>query len=248
MTKDLPPGWAWAEFGSIADTQLGKMLSAKAKHGQRPRPYLRNQNVQWHHFDLSDVAEMDILEAETAKYELRPGDLLACEGGEVGRCAVWTQPRCEMYFQKALHRVRPLAGISVKWIEYFLRWSAETGRFGDHTSGSTISHLPQRDLRRLQVPVPPTSEQERIVALIEEHFSRLDAIELTLQTGLWQLATLKSAVLVKAFHSNRSVPSHWNWTTLGRCRRGQGWHSEATQATTERASSSVPESGERTPW
>ena len=215
MTNDLPPGWAWTEFGSITNTQLGKMLSARATRGHRPRPYLRNQNVQWHHFNLSDVAKMDFFDTEAAKYELRPGDLLVCEGGEVGRCAVWSRPHSEMYFQKALHRVRPLAGIRVGWIEYFLRWSAETGRFGDHTSGSTISHLPQRDLRRLHVPVPPTPEQDRIVAAIEEHFSRLDAVELGLQRGLQQLDTLKSAVLVEAFHANRGLPSHWNWTTIG---------------------------------
>ena len=215
MTGDLPLGWAWAEFGSIADTQLGKMLSAKSRHGHRLRPYLRNQNVQWHHFDLSDVAEMDYSEAESAKYELRPGDLLICEGGEVGRCAVWSRPYYEMHFQKALHRVRPLAGISVRWIEYFLRWSAETGRFGDHTSGSTISHLPQRDLRRLHVPVPPTAEQELIVAAIEEHFSRLDAAESALHQALERVEALRSSLLADAFHANSRPPFDWKLTTIG---------------------------------
>ena len=215
MTNHLPPGWAWAEFGEIADTQLGKMLSAKAKHGHRPRPHLRNQNVQWHHFDLSDVARMDFFDAETTKYELQLGDLLVCEGGEVGRCAVWFRPHSEMYFQKALHRVRPLQGVRVQWIEYFLRWSAETGRFGGHTSGSTISHLPQRDLRRLQVPVPPTSEQARIVAAIDEHFSRLDAAESSLRQALQRLAVLRSAVFIEAFHSHGDLPPDWRASTIG---------------------------------
>ena len=214
MTNRLPPGWAWADFGEIADTQLGKMLSAKAKHGHQPRPYLRNQNVQWHHFDLSDVAEMDFFDAETTKYELRPGDLLVCEGGEVGRCAVWFRLHSEMYFQKALHRVRPLEGIRVQWIEYFLRWSAETGRFGDHTSGSTISHLPQRDLRRLQIPVPPTSEQERIVAAVEEHFTRLDAVEATLAQTVERLDAFRSSVFADVFHIGNDLPPDWGWATI----------------------------------
>ena len=215
MTRSLPPNWAWAEFGEIADTQLGKMLSKKSKLGQRPRPYLRNQNVQWHHLDLSDVAEMDFLDTESPKYELHRDDLLVCEGGEVGRCAVWTRPRSEMYFQKALHRVRPLSGVSVKWIEYYLRWSAETGRFGDHTSGSTISHLPQRDLRRLSVPVPPTSEQERIGAAVEEHFARLDAVECSLRQALQRLDVLRSAVLIDAFHAHGNLPPVWRASTIG---------------------------------
>ena len=214
MTGDLPHGWAWAELGSIADTQLGKMLSAKARHGHRPMPYLRNQNVQWHNFDLSDVAEMDYSEAESIKYELRPGDLLVCEGGEVGRCAVWSRPHGKMHFQKALHRVRPLAGTGVRWIEYFLRWSAETGRFGDHASGSTISHLPQRDLRRLHVPVPPTAEQERIVAAIEEHFSRLDAVEAALIRDLARLCTLRSSLLTTAFKAAGDLPDGWRWSRI----------------------------------
>ena len=215
MTADLPPGWASAEFDSIADTQLGKMLSAKARHGHRPKPYLRNQNVQWHHFDLSDVAVMDFFDTESAKYELRPGDLLVCEGGEVGRCAVWSRPKCEMYFQKALHRVRPLAGINVRWIEYYLRWSAETGRFDDHTSGSTISHLPQRDLRRLHVPVPPTHEQERIVAAIEEHFTRLDVVEAVLRHALHLIDALKSSLLAATFHANDDLPANWKLASIG---------------------------------
>ena len=167
MNEELPPGWEWEKFGEIADTQLGKMLSKKSKTGVGSRPYLRNQNVQWHRFDLDDVAEMDFTDDETVKYELRPGDLLVCEGGEVGRCAMWTRPAGEMLFQKALHRVRPRSGVHGKWLEYYLRWAAETGRFAAHVSGSTINHLPQRDLRNLDVPLPSRSEQEHVVAAIE---------------------------------------------------------------------------------
>lgn len=142
------------------------MLSAKSRRGIEPRPYLRDQNVQWHRFDLSDVARMDFSDAEALKFELRPGDLLVCEGGEVGRCARWPRPAGEMHFQKALHRVRPRVGVDGRWLEFFLRWAAETGRFEDHSSGSTIAHLPQRDLRRLVVPIAPLEEQKRIVAAI----------------------------------------------------------------------------------
>ena len=225
MTKGLPPGWAWAEFGTIADTQLGKMLSQKSRQGLEPYPYLRNRNVQWHRFDCSDIARMDFSDTELRKYELRPGDLLVCEGGEVGRCAVWRKPPGEMCFQKALHRVRPLKGVEIKWIEYFLRWSAETGGFDNSTSGSTITHLPQRDLRMLQVPLPPTAEQGRIVVAIEEHFSRLDAVDSALemakrrsahllecafQAGIRQYPTRESSLasfLTQKLSNGRSVPT-----------------------------------------
>ena len=199
LTEVLPYGWAWANFGSIAQTQLGKMLSEKSKTGVGSRPYLRNKNVQWHRFDLRDIAQMDFSDRDQAKYEVQPGDLLVCEGGEVGRCATWLYPAGEMYFQKALHRVRPHHAIQVKWLEYFLRWSAETDRFAQHTSGSTISHIPQRDLRQLSVPTPPSSEQVRIVAIIEEHFSRIDMAKASLERCLQRCGVLRRSVLAAAF-------------------------------------------------
>ena len=198
MSEELPPGWAWAALGATADTQLGKMLSAKSRRGIKPRPYLRNQNVQWHRFDLSDVARMDFSDVEAQKYQLRPGDLLVCEGGEVGRCARWLRPAGEMYFQKALHRIRPYGGVETRWLEFFLHWSAETGRFEAHTSGSTIAHLPQRDLRQLVLPLAPVAESKRIVDALEEHFSRLDAAEATLSATSRKLDAWLTSFLTDA--------------------------------------------------
>ena len=199
MTDRLPPSWVWARFDEVATTQLGKMLSAKSRQGKAPVPYLRNQNVQWHRIDLSDVASMDFTDNERVKYQLRPGDLLICEGGEVGRAAMWTQPSVEMCFQKALHRVRARPGIEARWIEYFMRWSAQTGRFEEHAQGSTIAHLPQRDLRALMVPIPPTKEQRRIVAAIEEYLSRLDAASDAMTVARARIEATRRSVLVEAF-------------------------------------------------
>ncbi len=199
VTDLLPPGWVWARFDEVAETQLGKMLSVKSRQGKAPVPYLRNQNVQWHRIDLSDVASMDFTDNERVKYQLRPGDLLICEGGEVGRAAMWTQPSVEMCFQKALHRVRARPGIEARWIEYFMRWSAQTGRFEEHAQGSTIAHLPQRDLRALMVPIPPTKEQRRIVAAIEEYLSRLDAASDAMTVARARIEATRRSVLVEAF-------------------------------------------------
>ncbi len=205
MTTDLPPGWVWAKFGDIADTQLGKMLSAKSRQGLAPMPYLRNQNVQWHHIDLSDVASMDFTDNERTKYQLQPGDLLICEGGEVGRCARWTMPSIEMCYQKALHRVRPRPGIETGWIEHFMRWASETGRFGGRVQGSTIAHLPQSDLRALDVPIPPFAEQRRIVDAIEEHSSRLGAVESALVEAHRRLDVLRSITMDRALYDAKAV-------------------------------------------
>ncbi|MFD8224407.1 restriction endonuclease subunit S [Streptomyces massasporeus] len=173
--SELPEGWAWATLDEIADSSLGKMLDRK-KGGDHPVPYLRNVNVQWGRIDTEDVLTMSIPPEQQEFFRIRHGDLLVCEGGEVGRCAVFEGDDGRyLAFQKALHRVRPLGGVSSSYLRYYLEHLNVTGGFGRFTTGSTIKHLPQQQLKRLPVRVPPLDEQRRIVARLEEQLSRLDA-------------------------------------------------------------------------
>src|SRR5215213_1702368 len=107
----IPPHWVWASLGEVAEVQLGKMLSAKAfGEGLVQLPYLRNQNVRWGYIDYSDIKNMGFKPSEVDRFSLLPGDLLVCEGGEPGRCAVYTRDPAEFMYQKALHRIRPYGG------------------------------------------------------------------------------------------------------------------------------------------
>ncbi|NLL84408.1 MAG: hypothetical protein GX230_09245 [Lentisphaerae bacterium] len=103
---NLPEGWARSVLGDNFDVQLGKMLSEKAKAGLQ-LPYLANFNVRWGYFDFKKLNTMAFSDQEKKKYKLLKDDLLICEGGEIGRCAVWKNLDFEIYYQKALHRVRP---------------------------------------------------------------------------------------------------------------------------------------------
>jgi type I restriction enzyme S subunit len=114
--SQLPPGWAFTTLGEIAETRLGKMLSKKARMGNGSRPYLRNKNVQWGRIELDDVLEMDFTEAELERFGVLAGDLLVCEGGEVGRAAIWRGQLEWIGYQKALHRVRPLGEIAPEYL------------------------------------------------------------------------------------------------------------------------------------
>jgi type I restriction enzyme, S subunit len=194
-----PAEWAIARLGEIAETQLGRMLSAKRETGAHARRYLRNRDVQWGQINVVDLPLMDFGPADMERYRLAVGDLLVCEGGEVGRAAIWRGLVDDCYYQKALHRVRPSHGISSAFLRYLLEYYADTHAFSRFTSGSTIAHLPQEDLRKLAVPVPPSAEQERIVASIEEQFSRLDAGVAALERARQNLKRMRSAVLVNAF-------------------------------------------------
>ena len=191
---ELPHGWASTTLGEIAETRLGKMLSAKARTGNGGRAYLRNKNVQWGRLDLDDVFRMDFSDAEFEKFRLREGDLLVCEGGEVGRAAIWRGQLPECAYQKALHRVRPRGGVQPEFLLYLFMHYSHARRFDEYVTGSTIKHLPQEDVRLLPVPLPPLGEQRRIVAAIEEQLSRLDAAETTLEACRKRLVALERQV------------------------------------------------------
>jgi type I restriction enzyme S subunit len=196
--NELPAGWALTTLGEIAETRLGKMLSKKARVGDGPQPYLRNKNVQWGRIELDDLLEMDFSEAELDRFRVIPGDLLVCEGGEVGRAAIWRGQLDWIGYQKALHRVRPQGGIAPDYLLYVLMWLADSHAFDPHVTGSTIKHLPQEDLRLLRVPLPPLNEQRRIVAAIEEQLSRLDAGDDMLSGARRRLESLRFVALRSA--------------------------------------------------
>jgi type I restriction enzyme S subunit len=106
----VPEGWGRFSVGDVFEVQLGKMLNQIAKDGEEQRDYLTNINVRWGQFDLSSLNRMHFNAKERGKFRLKAGDLIVCEGGEVGRCAIWKDALVECYYQKALHRLRPKEG------------------------------------------------------------------------------------------------------------------------------------------
>lgn len=155
-------------LSEIATSRLGKMLDAKKQTGENKRQYLANMNVQWFHFDLSQLNQMDFDEADRIEFELRDGDLMVCEGGEVGRCAVWHNEIADCYFQKAIHRVR--CNTDVILPEYLMWWfkiHSDFNGFEDIVgSKATIAHLPGVKLKALEIPLPDICEQKRFVSIL----------------------------------------------------------------------------------
>ena len=137
------------------------MLDQKQQTGRHRRLYLRNANVYWDRLDLREVLEMDFDEAERDEFRLRRGDLLICEGGEAGRCAIWNEEFPECYFQKALHRARPFPSTATsEYIVFLFLLLAQRGTLLDVASKVTFSHLTGVKLKALQIPVPPFALQE----------------------------------------------------------------------------------------
>jgi type I restriction enzyme S subunit len=158
-----PMGFPVHQLKDIASTRLGKMLDAKKQTGKHSFPYLANYNVQWFHFQLEKLNQMDFDEADQKEFDLHPGDLMVCEGGEIGRCAIWQGEITNCYFQKALHRVRcDTTKILPEYLAYTFFWHSKYNGFKDVMSGvSTIAHLPGARLKKIEVIVPPLSAQRK---------------------------------------------------------------------------------------
>ncbi len=179
---ELPVSWAWANVGTVADSRLGKMLD-KAKNKGTPRRYLRNINVRWFDFDLSDLLEMRFEDSELPEFALRFGDVMICEGGEPGRAAVWDARETDIYFQKAIHRVRFVDFVDSEFFVKALRASADDGRLAEYFTGTGIKHFTGKGLAAYLFPLPPLAEQHRIVAKVDELMAVCDRLEASLTTS-----------------------------------------------------------------
>ena len=158
LTEDLP----LTQVGHHYEVQLGKMLDQNAVIDGELVPYLRNQNVAWDSFDLADVKNMRLTYADRRRYEVRQGDLLACEGRHVGKSAVWEGQIAPVYYQKALHRIRPLREASNRFLMWCLWLGNARGDYYADGTGSTIPHLPAEKLRRVRIPSATRDQQDAV--------------------------------------------------------------------------------------
>ena len=195
--SDLPAGWSETALSAIADLRLGKMLDRARNKGVLMR-YLRNINVRWGAFDLSNVGELRLEPEESRQLSIQDGDVLVCEGGEPGRCAVWRGNAEALTFQKAIHRVRLSDGLMPALLAYQLRDDALGGRLMPYFTGSTIRHFTGQSLARYSVKVPPLAEQKRIADKLDKLLARIDACQGRLEIAKGLLRDFRTAVLHSA--------------------------------------------------
>ena len=174
--------WECKRFSDITTSRLGKMLDTKHQTGTCQYPYLANFNVQWFRFELNNLNEMDFDEKEQVEFCLKDGDLLVCEGGEIGRCAVWHSQIKKCFFQKALHRVRCNQKIILPdYLSWWFKYNCDNGGFSViEGAKATISHLTGAKMKVLNVVVPPIELQEQFVVFLREtdkskHFCEMEA-------------------------------------------------------------------------
>lgn len=207
---ELPEGWGWFSIGNICqEAVLGKMLDKEKNKGEL-KPYLRNINVRWGKFALDDLLEMRFEDFEFTRYGLEDHDLIVCEGGEPGRCAVWRKEfGSGMQIQKALHRIRFTSSMNSSFVQMYFELCASNRRLEKMFTGTTIKHLTGEKLTRMAVPICSIAEQIQILLVLESRFSEIDQLDQTITTSLQQAEALRQSILKKAF-SGQLVPQDPN--------------------------------------
>lgn len=222
---ELPPEWNVRRFDDLFHVQQGKQVSKRNRTGDNVHPFLRTKNVYWGRLDLSELDEMHFTSVEEDRLSLRPGDLLICEGGDIGRTAIWENGPVRCYYQNHLHRarLREPGSADARFVLYWFWYAFEIGKvyFG-RGNVTTIPNLSQSKLSELPIPIPTAEEQGHIASLL-----RLvqDAIEQQEQL-LALTGELKKTLLAKLFtegvHGESVsdaviglVPSGWSVDPLG---------------------------------
>ena len=171
---EVPAHWDVCKLSFRYSVELGKMLDEKKNIGDNPLPYLRNQDVQWGAINIDSLPLIDIEPSEYERYTVRLGDLLVCEGGDVGRAAIWRYKDSRIGYQKALHRLRPESSSrdTAEFFFYSLMAAKALGVFDESDTKATISHLPAEKFRQYRFAFPPIDDQQEIASVLGERLKR----------------------------------------------------------------------------
>ncbi len=172
----IPEDWEVSNVGIEFDIQLGKMLDAEKNLGM-PKFYLGNRAVQWGKIDTSDLSLVRLSPSDLLRFRLKKGDLLVCEGGEVGRAAIWEEPITECYYQKALHRLRPTRGFDTLLMLYLLNYWSDHGMLANYVTQTSIAHLTREKFAVVPIPLPPLPEQRAIAAALSDTDALLSSLD-----------------------------------------------------------------------
>ncbi|KXK00593.1 MAG: type I restriction enzyme, S subunit [Nitrospira sp. OLB3] len=209
----IPEEWKVSTVGCEFEIKLGKMIDAERNVGV-PKPYLGNKAVQWSRIDIGNLPTVPMSRSDIERFRLRKGDLLVCEGGEIGRAAIWEAPIEECYYQKALHRLRSLRGFDSQLLVALLRQWSERGLLTNYVTQTSIAHLPRVKFLEVPVPVPPPAEQRAIVGALSD----VDALIASLEQLIAKKRDLKQATMQQLLTGKTRLPGfggQWDVKQLG---------------------------------
>ena len=202
---EIPESWVWTSIGELFEHNTGKALNASNRDGKMMN-YITTSNLYWDRFDLSVVKQMWFTEEELWRCTAKKGDLLICEGGDIGRAAIWNYDY-DIRIQNHIHRLRGYKGINHRFYYFVFLLYKLSNRIGG--KGVAIQGLSSGDLHKLEVPLPPEYEQIRLVKTIEKWFKFVDLLEQEQENLHTLVQSTKSKILDLAI-SGKLVPQDPN--------------------------------------
>ena len=187
---EIPENWCWCRIDDLFSHNTGKALNKSENKEGTELEYITTSNLYWNYFELDNLKTMLFKDSEIEKCTVQKGDLLVCEGGEVGRTAIWNFDRT-ICIQNHIHRLRAYEASLNKSFYYFVMFLYKEGKLiDDYAKGIGIKGLSSNALGSIIIPLPPISVQNAIVAKLEQVLPLVDAYE----NALLQKEELKSAL------------------------------------------------------
>ena len=165
---DIPESWKWVRVGEIFAHNTGKAMNSSAKKVNKAgakRKFITTSNLYWNSFDFSSVKEMFFSDDELERCTVRKGDLLMCEGGAYyGRTAIWNYDY-DICFQNHIHRLRSYKPVELLFFYHLFYFYKSMNMM--KAKGTAMPGLSSQTLHQMVLPLPPLSEQQRIVEKLE---------------------------------------------------------------------------------
>ena len=196
---EVPKHWDVSALKFYYDVQLGKMLQPKQNSSDDFEiPYLKAIHVQWDSIQINNLPLMWANPQEVNKFLVKNGDLLICEGGEVGRCSILSGISENTIIQNALHRVRESNKSTVKYLDYVIQHTANSKWFSILCNKATIAHLTSEKLINLSIPLPPLAEQTAIADYLDEQTAHIDCLSQKVEQAIGRLKEYRTALITQA--------------------------------------------------
>ena len=172
---EIPNGWEWCIIGNLFNHNNGKQLNRSNSSGEL-MSYITTSNLYWSGFILNNLKKMPFEIKEIERCQAIKGDLLVCEGGDIGRSCIWENDEPIM-LQNHIHKLRAYLPLCTRYFYYIFYLYNLSGLIGG--KGIGIQGFSSQTLHTTRVPLPPLAEQQRIVEKIEkliphiEHYGKV---------------------------------------------------------------------------